>query len=463
MKIDNVMRSNSFKDLVLYTIITSLTYFISAKLVSPLSLSESASIFAIWPPTGVALIFLLFKGRIVVPGIFLGAFFLNMTLSSPVVAFEIAVGNSLGPYVVYWLIKHNKNEDIFYNTQSIINFIFYSGAGSVITSGMGTYFLYFNGLLATENQLLGWLVWLFGDLIGFLILTSLYISFTIGRKYNRSQQSSIFEIFFMMILLFFLSVVVFGSGFFFQNRYPIEYLVLFPLLWATIRFKPGVSIIFLFLITILASIGTASEYSSFCMPDKNMSLILLQFFIFTISFAVLLMTAQRHQMLRILYEKEQLSMIDPLTQIGNRRSFVNILAHEQGLNRRYKRPISLIMFDIDFFKSINDNFGHQEGDNVLIDLTSLIRSQLRTSDNFARLGGEEFMILLPESTLNDATTVAQKLRKSIEEYEFTVPRRVTCSFGVIECEDDETLEEMLKRVDGKLYEAKNAGRNRVVF
>ena len=324
MRSDIYIKLNTFKNFVMYTVITALSYFVSAKLVSPLSLSESSSIFAIWPPTGVALIFLLFKGRMVIPGIFFGAFFLNMTLSSPAVALEIAVGNTLGPYVVYWLIKQNINEDILFDTQSIINFIFFSGIGSVITSGMGTYVLYLNGLLSSENQILGWLVWLFGDMIGFLLLASLYYSFSVQRKYNNSLTHSIFEIFLMSVLLLLISAVVFGSGFFFANKYPIEYLMLFPLLWASIRFKPGVNIIFLFFTSVLAIMGTASGYSNFCLSDQTMSLVLLQFFIFTVTFAVLLMSAQRHQTLRILYEKEHLSMIDPLTQIGNRRSFISV-------------------------------------------------------------------------------------------------------------------------------------------
>jgi diguanylate cyclase (GGDEF)-like protein len=452
---------NFFKNIIIYTLLTSLSYFLSAKLVFPLSLSESASVFAIWPPTGVALIFLLSKGRIVIPGIFLGAFFLNLTLSSPIIAFEVAIGNTIGPYVVFLLIKNYIKEDLFYDTQSIINFIFFSGVGSVITSGLGTYALYMNGLLSAEYQVLGLLVWLFGDFIGFLLLTSLYISFSLDRQYNRSLTHSIFEIFLMILLLFFISAVVFGSGFFFENKYPLEYLILFPLLWASVRFKPGITLVFLFLIAVLAIIGTASGYSQFSMDDKRVSLIFLQFFIFTITFAVLLMTAQRHQMLRILYDKEQLSMIDQLTQIGNRRYFIEILEHENNINQRYKRPISLIMFDIDYFKNINDEFGHQEGDNVLVDLTSLVKSELRVSDNFARWGGEEFIILLPENNLANAKIVAQKLRKAIEKHIFKVSKNITCSFGVIECGEDETFEKMIKRVDDKLYEAKRAGRNRV--
>ena len=453
--------ADSLKNVFFYTVVVAASYFLSAKLVSPLSLSESASIFAIWPPTGIALVFLLFRGKAVLLGIFLGAFLLNSTLSLPIVAFEIAIGNTLGPYVVYLLIKKYLHEDFLYDTQSIINFIIFSTVGSIITSGFGTYVLYHNNFLLDEHRLLGFMTWFFGDLIGFLLITSLYISFSLDRKYNKSLVHSLLEVFGMAVFLVLISIVVFGSGFFFEQKYPTEYVILFPLIWASVRFKPEVNFIFLFLIAILAILGTASGYSTFSMGDKKTSLIFLQFFIFTVTFAVLLMTAQRHQMLRILYEKEQLSLTDSLTNIGNRRYFTEMLHRANSINLRYKRPLSIIMFDIDHFKNINDNFGHDKGDSVLQEVTVTVKSKLRISDDFARWGGEEFMILLPDSNLENACLVAEKLRKSIEDYNFNLPKNITCSFGVIECIDHESFEEMMKRVDNNLYLAKNNGRNRV--
>jgi diguanylate cyclase (GGDEF)-like protein len=448
-------------DLLWITLAVSISYFLSAKLVSPLSLSESSSIFAIWPPTGVALIFLLYKGRVVIPGVFLGAFMLNATISSPLVAFEIAIGNTLGPYTVYILVKRFLHEDILYDTNSVISFISYSAIGSIITSGMGTYALHLNGLLPSEHRALGWLVWLFGDLIGFLLLTSLYISFKLDRQYNKSLKDSIVEIAVMLVILSFTAMIIFGSHFFFEEHYPIEYLILFPLLWATARFKPGINLIFLFMITVMAIIGTASGYSNFSMEDKKVSLALLQFFIFTVTFAVLLMTAQKQQMQRVLFEKEQLTLVDALTQIGNRRCISEIISREQSIHGRYHRPISLILFDIDYFKSINDRFGHDKGDDVLLELVNVVKNIIRNSDHFARWGGEEFMIILPETSLEHAAAVAEKIRAAVESHSFDVPATITCSFGVIDLGEEEPYINVFKRADKKLYDAKNSGRNRV--
>jgi diguanylate cyclase (GGDEF)-like protein len=453
--------------IVLYAFVTSFLYFISAKMVAPLSLSESASIFAIWPPTGVALSFLFFRGNVVIPGIFLGAFILNMTLSSPIVAFEIAIGNTIGPAVTYWLIsrsaKYTIKEDIFYDTDTIIAFIFYSIIGALITSGMGTTMLYLNGLLSSEHQFLGWAVWFFGDLIGFILIVPVFVAYVLQRNMNIISKDRIIEIVFILTVLVITAIVIFGSGYFFDKRYPIEYLIVFPLIWASIRLQQGINLIFLIIVSIFAILGTASGYSQFSFEgDYRLSLIMLQIFIFTVTFSILMMTAQRCYTMRILEEKEHLTLIDSLTQVGNRRFFTKVFQEELDKSRRYKRPLSLIIFDIDNFKNINDTMGHNAGDSVLEELSSLVNERVRLSDHLARWGGEEFTIILPEITLEQGIIIAEKLRKMIEIYPFSIKQNITCSFGVIQCGDNDSVDSALGRVDTKLYEAKETGRNKVV-
>lgn len=463
----SLSNSSLFVQITFYTFVTAFVYFISAKLVAPLSLSESSSIFAVWPPTGVALSFLFFRGKIVIPGIYLGAFFLNMTLSSPSVALEIAIGNTLGPVVTYWLITHSSKyvikDDIFYDTDTIIMFIFYSVIGAMITSGMGTTMLYLNGLLSSEHQFLGWAVWFFGDLIGFILIVPVFVAYVLQHNINADSKDRISELVAIFSVLVIAAVVIFGSGYFFDKRYPIEYLILFPLIWASIRLRQGINLIFLIIVAIFAILGTASGYSQFSFEgDHRLSLIMLQVFIFTVTFSILMMTAQRCYTMRILEEKEKLTLIDSLTQIGNRRFFTKTLQEELDKSRRYRRPISLIIFDIDHFKEINDTLGHHAGDCVLEELSCLVGTQLRSSDYFARWGGEEFVIILPESELPDGKTTAEKLRKVIEMHLFSINYPVTCSFGVIQCTDFETVDSALNRVDTKLYEAKETGRNKVI-
>jgi diguanylate cyclase (GGDEF)-like protein len=154
---------------------------------------------------------------------------------------------------------------------------------------------------------------------------------------------------------------------------------------------------------------------------------------------------------------------DALTGIYNRYRINELLEMRIAEAKRYKKPLSIIFFDIDFFKKVNDTYGHEMGDVVLREIAQLIASELRASDVFARWGGEEFIILLPETKLEAATKVAQKLRKKIEEYKFTgLPQQVTCSFGVTQLREDDDEKSLFKRVDALLYRAKNSGRNKVV-
>ncbi len=157
---------------------------------------------------------------------------------------------------------------------------------------------------------------------------------------------------------------------------------------------------------------------------------------------------------------EQMSVTDALTGIGNRRYFHQKIKEERDRAERYKYKFSLIMFDIDFFKDVNDKYGHDVGDKVLKVYTALISLYLRDSDVFCRIGGEEFMIIVPNTSLEDAQKTAEKLRVAVENHREVVA--ITMSFGVVEYKKGEEIEFVFKRVDDALYRAKNGGRNMVV-
>ncbi len=157
--------------------------------------------------------------------------------------------------------------------------------------------------------------------------------------------------------------------------------------------------------------------------------------------------------------------IDPLTQVYNRLKFNTILDLEVQRSKRYSRDLSIIIFDIDHFKKVNDTYGHLIGDEVLKGIALLVKNTVRTTDIFARWGGEEFIILLPETPLDGAVIVAERIRKTIEEYIFPEVGTKTCSFGVTIYHNDsnETYNQFINRADTHLYSAKNSGRNRVIF
>jgi diguanylate cyclase len=161
-------------------------------------------------------------------------------------------------------------------------------------------------------------------------------------------------------------------------------------------------------------------------------------------------------------------LIDSLTHLKNRRAFDLALAGEAAAARKSNRPMCVVMGDVDRFKSVNDRFGHPAGDELLRWLGRMFSTSVKGRDTAARYGGEEFGVILPQTALADAATVANQIRHQIEATPWTVPDEagtrlnVTISFGVGELRSGETTDALLRRVDTKLYEAKQAGRNCVV-
>jgi diguanylate cyclase (GGDEF)-like protein len=157
---------------------------------------------------------------------------------------------------------------------------------------------------------------------------------------------------------------------------------------------------------------------------------------------------------------------DPLTGCLNRRAFNNQLEHDIAVSMRYNNPLSIIMFDIDHFKKINDTYGHFAGDIVLKEIVKLTLSTVRKSDYIARFGGEEFIIVLPNTDIHNASLLAERLRKRFKEYKIKIGETaitITSSFGVAEFKKGYTKERMIQEADEMLYQAKALGRDRVCY
>ncbi len=154
---------------------------------------------------------------------------------------------------------------------------------------------------------------------------------------------------------------------------------------------------------------------------------------------------------------------DSLTKLFNRRKMEETIALEIERYKRSDTPLSIIMFDIDDFKQINDTFGHQVGDRTLKQLANLLKDTIRKIDFVARWGGEEFIVLAPQTDIQGGSTLADNLRKTIESTNFPCERQVTCSFGATEFKPDDTIDSLLKRVDDALYVSKKDGKNKITL
>ncbi|MBF0178590.1 MAG: diguanylate cyclase [Magnetococcales bacterium] len=160
-------------------------------------------------------------------------------------------------------------------------------------------------------------------------------------------------------------------------------------------------------------------------------------------------------------ELEEKAFTDALTGICNRARLQVILNTELRRAHRHDLPLSVVMCDIDHFKKINDVYGHQAGDDVLRQMVGIMRVNLRAEDLLARWGGEEFMVVSPQSDLESTRLLAEKLRALVEKSHFPAVGQITCSFGVAEREPGDTIRILTERADKALYAAKTGGRNRV--
>ncbi|EQB39160.1 diguanylate cyclase [Sulfurimonas hongkongensis] len=161
-------------------------------------------------------------------------------------------------------------------------------------------------------------------------------------------------------------------------------------------------------------------------------------------------------------ELEHMASTDALTNLFNRNKLNEVLKKSIELSSTISAPLSIIFLDIDRFKRVNDTYGHDTGDKVLIDIANIITSTIRTGDIAARWGGEEFMITLQATSVTHASVLGEKLRTRVQEHVFKTVGKITISLGVTEYRDGESEESFVKRVDEALYEAKEAGRNKVI-
>ncbi|PLX66110.1 MAG: hypothetical protein C0603_11890 [Denitrovibrio sp.] len=174
-----------------------------------------------------------------------------------------------------------------------------------------------------------------------------------------------------------------------------------------------------------------------------------------LSFADVTMLEKEKQLYRMLSQQ------DPLTKINNRKKFFDEVEKELERVVRYGQDVSLLIMDIDFFKEVNDRYGHLAGDKVLIELTEIVSNNIRKSDVFARYGGEEFVLMMPGTDLEGAHEKADHIRKIIAEHKFSNCGQVTCSFGVASYKTGDTVDSFVQKADIALYYSKESGRNKV--
>ena len=302
-------------------------------------------------------------------------------------------------------------------------------------------FLVFNFILG--HYIIGYL-----NIIGAILSTLLLLDLRYNKKINRVRYAVIAELFIFFIVFIYLNQNN-SFGLIWSQIFPIVAIGLFGVKKGTI-----LSAIYLSIIFVLAYINIGVWNQGLWDLISFFRLVLASL---TIAAMIISMEiALEHSYKRL----EVLSSSDPLTSLYNRRKINEILKAEVSKANRYKTNLSLILFDIDDFKNINDSYGHEIGDNVLKVLSQHVQEQLRGTDSVARWGGEEFIVVAPMLSKKEAVMLAEKLRANIEAIRCDVFDGFTCSFGVAtlwEC--DNNIEQLIKRADSAMYDAKAKGKN----
>lgn len=479
----------------LYNLIVCLVYIILSVLTM-----QGFETLAVWPSAGVALAGILLFGRNAWPGIAVGTFitvyyYFQLNQSDPLAFDNLAInfstmfGNTGAALIAYQIVKDNiNNRDPFEQVSRLTNKFFFACIAIGLFSalpGVGIYYLL--GKEWHDGFALGVVNWTISNSLAAIVITpALYF---IWRRWpHRVSVSNVYHVAVLTLLVCFICYLVFGPGHSQVSSSVIQpAILLFPLLYCAIKLSPTITTNMNMLAFFLAWIGTNQQQGYFYSFHPEFAETSMQFFFGFILSAVLVVQAvfaqrklEQTQLTGILERKVcertkaledakeealTLAVTDALTGILNRRGFFQTVNQQFGQYLRHPNRCSVLLMDIDRFKNINDEHGHAIGDEAIQATAEIISKNCRTYDVVGRIGGEEFVLFLPMTDIEDANRLAERIRCDIEFYRLIKDKteiHFTISIGVAEIESrDSKFESMLQRADKALYQSKNAGRNRV--
>jgi len=282
------------------------------------------------------------------------------------------------------------------------------------------------------------------------------------KRYNKIALSSAIILYSLYLLMFYL---MFTGGV--ENTGPLWIYIVAPVSVFIHGLKRGLIDITLFVVIISIIMFMPIETIEHATYSTEFKLRLLYSFL-TVTFLSALYEYSREQSykhtLELSKKYQRLAHFDPLTQLSNRRDALCLLKREQARILRNKEPLTIILCDVDHFKKINDKYGHNAGDAVLIELSKIFTQQIRKQDCISRWGGEEFLFILPQTNANNANIFAEKiqgiLQKHIVHFE-DEKIKVSVSMGIEQFSEVQSIDEVINNADKYLYQAKNAGRNQI--
>jgi len=436
-------------------LVLALTYFAAAKLGLKFAFVNPSAT-AVWIPTGISLTAFLILGYRVWPAIFLGAFLANLTTAgSPLTSVGISIGNTLEGVLGCYLVNHfAASRRFFERAQDIFRFAFLAGMlSTAVSATVGVTALALGGFADWSMYWTIWCTWWLGDGVGAIVVTPLVLLWreNPSLKWSRSQ---VVELAFLFLGLFSTAYFVFGGRFHSVVKdYPLEYLCIPFLIWAAFRFGPRKAATASFFLAVIATWGTLHGFGPFSRQSQNTSLLLLQAFMGIVATTSLALAAETTEHKRAEKHVRQLAVTDPLTGLANYRRLLSALDVEIKRYGRTGRSFAILLLDLDDLKKINDNHGHVVGSRALCRLGEILRAHCREVDTPARYGGDEFAVVLPETTAIGAEQIAARIRERVAKGEEMPPISVSVGTAVFP-EDGKTIETLLSRADRSLYDMK---------
>jgi len=453
----------------------AVVYFVAAKLSLLLAIPPGYAT-AVWPPSGIALAATLLLGNRLWPGIWLGAALVNYTVNaSPILAVMMGAGNALEALTGAALIRRHVGVlRRFEQGSDVVIFVAVAAVSCTIAATVAVVSMTVAGSVSWPQFLSNWWTWWQGDVTGIIIVTPLILSWRLRSAAPWSRQKKLETACFGMLLLI-VTFLTFSDVTGFNSPFPLTFTILPLMIWAAFRFSQRVVTTAAAAVSAIAINYTVNGIGPFALWSLNESLLILLAFISTIVVTSLVLSAMRIERGRVMDELERAliglreqAITDPLTGLYNRRYLWEFLRREWIRAKRKESSLAVIMIDLDHFKRINDAHGHQAGDFVLTAVAGLLRIHIRSSDIVCRYGGEEFALVLPETSLESVQLRAEDIRGAIKRLDLRhqdVPLgSITASIGIALFPDhSDDPKSLLRASDQALYDAKGAGRDRIII
>lgn len=415
---------------------------------------QPSNITLLWLPFALAVVFVHHFGIKSLPFIFMGSFFANFSgmnngdLSLTIIYTSIsATADTVAPYLSSLLLKKFV-DDKFDSIKGFLPFILYGVVIPTFVSSVIISVNLFIGNYISSEKILSYIILLmFADGLGLFLIYPIY-------KYFSKSSLSFDEI--KTVLVF--GLIIFPTVYLSFHYHFLVFLL--PTIILLFAFRMRGDIVAFTLLLVVMELIALSARNENIFYDKNNEESLLMLMSFISSLVIVVIGITQHQ--RDLLKHQIGSLTDALTQTKNRLSYKETIEKQIDYFNQTQIPFSILLFDIDDFKLVNDTYSHRVGDIVLVELSSLIQENIRNSDSLFRMGGEEFVVLFPNTSLKIAVEIAEKLRTLVEKNIHTLTEKaITISIGITQIGENDTEDSLYRRVDKLLYVSKRTGKNKI--